>query len=347
MEIDNVIISRKKPIIPISQELRKYLRTYQREKRLPISYHDLMQFNESFPVLDKFDKDTFWQSPLYPDNELKRIHDGLKMAYAMLKASGNLRLVEHKYIERIDYCMFGNSNPFRVKIVNRLNDVYDYFYIKRSDTSRIYGLELEEILTPNQVNYVVDGETLIEEHIAGIPGDVFAKTRLNHPDYNMTRVAKEFVKFNERCLITLLGDMRAYNFVMQITPDFDDFQFKLRAIDFDQQFYEGNPKIYMPQFFKENYAYVKLAMEYLTEKTVRQYQQEEHSSIIYQVRSERHRLAALRDVSILDYTSTPEKVDELKSGLARYFNDEKYLKCRSMGQIIELNIKNVIRNVQE
>lgn len=346
MEVFNVTISKKKPIIPVSMELRKYLRAYQREKRLPVGYHDLIQFDESYPVLDKNNKDTFWQSPLYPSNEISRLHEGLKMAYAMLKTSGNMRLVEHKYIERIDYCMFGNSNPFRVKIVNRLNDVYDYFYIKKADTSRIYGLELEEILTPNQVNYVVDGETLVEEHIAGIPGDVFAKTRINHPDYNMTRVAKEFVKFNERCLITLLGDMRSYNFVMQITPDFDDFQFKLRAIDFDQQFYEGNPKVYMPQFFKENYAYVKLAMEYLTEKTVLQYQQEEQSSIIYQVRSERHRLAALRDVSILDYTSTPEKVDELKNGLAKHFGDEKYLNCQSMGQIIELNIKNVLRSVK-
>jgi hypothetical protein len=346
VEISNVTISKKKPIIPVSQELRKYLRTYQREKRLPIGYHDLLDFNESFAVLDKFDRDTYWQSPLYPAHEIERLHAGLKMAYAMLKTSGNMRLVEHKYIDRIDYCMFGNSNPFRVRIVNRLNDVYDYFYIKKADTSRIYGLELEEILTPNQVNYVVDGETLVEEHIAGIPGDVFAKTRLNHPDYNMTRVAKEFVKFNERCLITLLGDMRAYNFVMQITPDFDDFQFKLRAIDFDQQFYEGNPKVYMPQFFKENVAYVKLAMEFLTEKTVLQYQQEEQSTIIYQVRSERHRLAALRDVSILDYTSTPEKVDQLKTGLASHFRDDKYLKCQSMGQIIELNIKNVLRSVK-
>ena len=87
-------------------------------------------------------------------------------------------------------------------------------------------------------------------------------------------------------------------------------------------------------------------MEFLTEKTVRQYQQEEHSSIIYQVRSERHRLAALRDVSILDYTSTPEKVEQLKTGLSTHFGDKKYLRCRSMGQIIELNVKNVIRNVK-
>src|SRR5690606_5049603 len=118
--------------------------------------------------------------------------------------------------------------------------------IKQADASRIDGLELEEILSPNQVNYLVDRETLVEEHIVGIPGDVFTKNSLHNPEYNHTRIAKEFVKFNERCIISLLGDMRAYNFVMQITPDFDDFQFRIRAIDFDQQFYEGNPRVYMP-----------------------------------------------------------------------------------------------------
>jgi hypothetical protein len=345
MEVGDVKISRKKPIYPVSLALRKYLRKYQRDAKLPIGYSDLLNFHESFPVLDNSGKDTFWESPLYPPHEIDRIHQGLKVAYALLKASGNLRVVEHKYIARIDYCTFGNSNPFRIKIVNRLNDVYDYFYVKKADASRIYGLELEEIFSPNQVNYLVDGVTLIEEHIAGIPGDIFVKTQLNHIDYKPTRIAKEFVKFNERCKITLLGDMRSYNFVMQITPDFDDFQFHLRAIDFDQQFYEGNPRVYMPQYFKENLPYVKMAMDHLTERTVLQYQQEEQSSIMYQARSERHRLLELRDVSKRDDISTKENILELKNGLAKFHNDAAYYKCTSMTDIIELNIKNVIRAV--
>lgn len=345
MEKGDVTILKKKPIYPVSSELRKYLRLYQRDAKLPVGYYDLLNYYESFPISDKNGKDTLWESPLYPSHEIDRLHNGLKKAYAILKASGNLRIVEHKYIERIDYCKFGNSNPFRIKIVNRLNDIYDYFYVKKADASRIYGLELEEIFSPNQVNYLVDGDTLIEEHIAGIPGDVFAQTWFGHTDYNPIRIAKEFVKFNERCMITLLGDMRAYNFVMQITPDFDDFQFRLRAIDFDQQFYEGNLKVYMPQFFKENLPYVELAMEYLTDKTVLQYQQEEQSSIMYQARSERYRLKELRDVSKKDNISTAENIHQLSSGLARHYKDKTYDHCESMTDIIELNIKNVIRQV--
>jgi len=346
MEFDDVKISRKKPIFPVGPGLHKYLRMYQRDSKLPIAYRDLLSFNETIPVLDKNGNDTFWETPLYPPHLQDYLYDGLKIIYAELKASGNTRIVQHKYIDRIEYCAFGNTRPFRIRIVNRLNDVYDYFYVKQADASRIYGLELEEILSPNQVNYLVDHDTLIEEHIVGIPGDVFSKDRMFSPDYNMTRIAKEFVKFNERCIITLLGDMRAYNFVMQITPDFDDFQFRIRAIDFDQQFYEGNPKVYMPQFFKENFPYVKVCMEYLNDRTVSQYQQEERSSLVHRVRSERHRIADLRDASQTQELSSIANITQLKEGYASFHGDVKYLKCKTMTDIIELNVKNVIRQVQ-
>ncbi len=341
----SISISRKKPIFPVSSSLKKYLRAYQREAKLPITYQELLNFSETVPVLDKYGKDTLWETPLYAPTDVDAIHNGLKIAYAILKASGNTRIIEHKYIDRIDYCTFGNTHPFRIRIVNRQNDVYDYIYIKQADASRIYGLELEEILSPNQVNYLVDGKTLVEEHIAGIPGDVFAKESLMNPEFNPKRIAKEFVKFNERCAITLLGDMRAYNFVMQITPDFDDYQFRIRAIDFDQQFYEGNMKIYLPQFFKENFPYVKLTMDYLSESSVLQYQQEERSSIVHRVRIERHRIAALRDASLNDKISTPEKIEQLKEGLAVYFKDNNYYKCKTMTDLIEMNVKNIIRQV--
>lgn len=346
MELKDVKIALKKPIFPVSAALQKYLKTYQRDSRLPISYEDLLMFDESFPLMDKDGKDSLWEGPIYANSKIDEIHNGLKVIYANLKASGNLRIVQHKYIDKIEYCTFGNTHPFRIRIVNRLNDVYDYFYVKRADASRIYGLEMEEILSPNQVNYLVDNETLVEEHIAGIPGDVFADTYLHKTEYNPTRIAKEFVKFNERCLVMLLGDMRAYNFVVQITPDFDDIQFRIRAIDFDQQFYEGNIKVYLPQFFKENFPYVKLSMDQLTDKTFLQYQQEEKSSILHRVRSERHRLADLRDVSNTEVLTSAENITQLKKGMAAHFADEKYLECKTMTDIIELNIKNIIRQVK-
>jgi hypothetical protein len=48
----------------------------------------------------------------------------------------------------------------------------------------------------------------------GIAGDVFIKTLLDDCSETESQIAKEFVKFNERCMIRLLGDMRSYNYVI-------------------------------------------------------------------------------------------------------------------------------------
>jgi hypothetical protein len=157
---------------------------------------------------------------------------------------------------------FGNSKPFRIRVRNILNDNYTNFYIKKADASRIYGLELEEILSPNRINFLLYKDTLIEEHILGIPGDVFIDQHLEQcSPLEKAQIAKEFVKFNERCMIGLLGDMRSYNYVIIPTHDFDQVVYRIRPIDFDQQCYEGNLKIYLPQYFKENKKMVDLVQE--------------------------------------------------------------------------------------
>ena len=125
-------------------------------------------------------------------------------------------------------CTFGNTKPFRIRIVNQYNDNHDYFYVKKADASRLYGLELEQLLSPNEINFHIDGDTLIEEHIIGVPGDDFINNYLDHDDLNEVRLAKEFIKFNERCFVRLLGDMRAYNYVVEMTPDFEQNQYRVR-----------------------------------------------------------------------------------------------------------------------
>jgi hypothetical protein len=336
------MISRKKIIYPINAGLRKYLQTYQREKKLPISYQQLRFFTETLPVIDSKGKDTLWESVMYPQDRLFEIHDSLKRVYAILKVGGDIKVQKHLYIERIDYCTFGNSHPFRIKIVNSYNDVHDYFYIKVADASRVYGMELEHILSPNQLNYIVVENTLVEEHIAGIPGDVFLSVYGDRPEFNPKRIGKEFVKFNERCFVRLLGDMRAYNFVFDITPDFDDFQFRIRAIDFDQQFFEGSMKIYLPQYFKENSPYVQMALTHFNKDVMVQYQQEERALITRRIREERYRLTDLRDILVKDEISTTEKIQQLGHELAAHYDDPVFARCKSMGEIIDRSLKRVL-----
>ena len=223
---------------------------------------------------------------------------GLKQVYALLKVDGDFSVMEHLFVDRVDFCTFGNSMPFRVRIVNAYNDNQDYFYVKQADASRVYGLELEHLLSPNRLNFLTSGATLIEEHIPGIPGDVFIRRWLKRPDLRPIRVAKELVKFNERCFVRLLGDMRSYNFVFVVTPDFEDAQLRIRAMDFDQQSYDGRKNFYLPQFFKENAALAMFCVKHLRVETAHQYQREEQTLMLRRAELAAERLgpAPLRDV---------------------------------------------------
>ena len=334
----NDVPSKKKIFYPIKQPLRNYLIKFDRELELPIQYSDMLRFNLSTPLLDKHDKDTLWKTVYYDESEMNELYAGLKYIYALMHASGRLTVMEHLSVSRIDYCSFGNSKPFRVRIINRLNDNYDHFYVKTADASRIYGLELEHILSPNRISYITNNETLIEEHIPGLPGDVFVDEYINDVKFNQTRISKVFVKFNERCFVRLLGDMRSYNFVVDITPDIEGNQYRIRAIDFDQQSYEGKLKLYLPQYFKENNNLVFLGMDSINEQSMKQYQQEERSIISHRVKLGRYRLRELFDASLNDEIAPIEKTMALGQELAAYHQDKKFTKIKHMGRMVKAHL---------
>ncbi len=186
--------------------------------------------------------------------------------------------------------------------------------------------------------------TLVEEHIPGIPGDLFIKNFINDTQTNKIRLSKEFVKFNERCFVRLLGDMRSYNFVVDITPDIEDYQYRIRAIDFDQQSYEGRKNLYIPQFFKENRAFVELCLRHLNKDSIEQYQTEERTMMAFRVASSRFRLMELLNImSRNPEISTPEKLLQLKTELAETFSNPAFLKCRSMGQVVKRQLKQTLQ----
>ncbi len=233
---------------------------------------------------------------------------------------------------------------FRIRIVNKFNDNYDHYYIKQADASRIYGLELEHLLSPNRITYYTHHNSLVEEHIPGIPGDLFIKNFLEDPQTNKIRLSKEFVKFNERCFVRLLGDMRSYNFVVDITPDIEDYQYRIRAIDFDQQSYEGRKNLYIPQFFKENKPFVDLCLSHLNKESIEQYQTEERTMMAFRVASSRFRLMELLNIMARDKPlSSPEKLLQLKTELAGYFGNPAFLKSRSIGQLVKRQLKQTLQ----
>ncbi len=337
--------SRKKPIYPIGEDLRSYLVKYGREVKLPFGYNDLQRFTYTIPLKDKHGKETAWEKVSYDMHEWTFLRENLVKVYAILKTEGDMSYIDHLDVARIDYCFFGNSQPFRIRIVNKFNDNYDHYYIKQADASRVYGLELEHMLSPNRMVYFTCKETLIEEHIPGIPGDIFISDYLNDKHTNQIRLAKEFVKFNERCFVHLLGDMRAYNFVVNIIPDIEDYQYRIRAIDFDQQAYEGRKNLYLPQFFKENQPFVKIVMKHLNPKSIEQYQAEEKTMMTFRLVSSRYRIKELLDIMEADAISKPEKIKELRESLAAHFENEQYLKANTMGQLLKTHLKQALRKL--
>ena len=339
------LMSKKKPAYPIKGFLDAYLRKYNRSLKIPVYYDDLLRFAGAVTVFDDKDQDTLWVRVYYSDSDRKEIDVSLKHVYTILHSDGNHEMRDFLSIDAIDYCTFGNSKPFRVKIRNILNDNFTYFYVKQADASRVYGLELEHILSPNRINFLVQGNTLIEEHIVGIPGDIFIKEYL--PDLNSqakAQIAKEFVKFNERCQLRLLGDMRSYNYVIIPTHDFDHVEYKIRAIDFDQQCYEGKLKVYQPQFFKENADMISMISHRLDLSSVLQYQKEERSILAKRMINTHKRTESLMECMCNDLISTPENIANLKDELFKYTFSPKFKKCTTMGEILKTGFNFVTRN---
>ena len=333
--MEEKLISKKKPFYPIVLALANFLKSYDRWIEIPIHYSDLLRFSGSIVVYDKNENDTLWVSVYYSDTERREIDFHLKKIYTLLHSDGNESGIQYLNVDSIDYCTFGNSKPFRIKIRNILNDNFTYYYIKQTDASRIYGLELEHMLSPYNLNFLVNNNTLIEEHISGIPGDIFIKEFLpecTNPE--KAQIAKEYVKFNERCMIRLLGDMRAYNYVVVPTHDFDQVVYKIRPIDFDQQSFEGKFSVYRPQFFKENTPIMDLVRTKLNHDSINQYKIEERSIVARRIISSGNRLKKLLDIMQSDKVTISKNLKRLRKEIYNFTKDKAFLDSKSMGDLM-------------
>ena len=345
MSSDEKLISKKKPTFPISSLLKDYLTEHSRSIKIPIFYDDLLRFHGCVVVYDKNDDDTLWVRTYFSEFEREEIDLCLKKIYTLLHSDGNEDTIPFLNVDAIDYCTFGNSKPFRIKIRNILNDNYTYFYVKKADASRVYGLELEHILSPHSINFLIYKDTLIEEHIAGIAGDVFIRDFLPKcSESEKSQIAKEFVKFKERCLVRLLGDMRSYNYVIAPIHDFDQIVYKIRAIDFDQQSFEGNLKVYDLQFMRENRKMIEMIDEKLKTSSIIQYKIEERSFMAKRMIMYPSRIDSLLNCMKNDVISYPENIKNLKKQVEDYTKDINFRDCENMGDILENILAFVKRN---
>lgn len=334
-------IEYKKPFFKINNYLNEYLNDYSRSLEIPLQYEDLLNYSGLVPLENEKGDPTLWNRVLFHANDMDYLYAGLVEIYRLLISDGSK--VDHLTVDGVDFCGYGNSKPFRIKILNQLNDNYDYYYIKIADASRVYGLELEHHFSPNKINYIYHKNTLVEEHIIGIPGDQFIEeVKSKKRVINEVRLAKEFVKFNEQCFVRLLGDMRSYNYVIVVTQDFDQIQYRVRAIDFDQQSFEKRCKIYLPQFYVDNVFYVEMVQRAIPMPTIEQYQKEEKSLLKKRYLNDKYQIDRLIDVMKKDVVSFPDYVENLKQELAKFHTSSKFLECKNMGEILKVNITTML-----
>jgi hypothetical protein len=57
--------SKKKPIFPVNDVLRSYLKKNEREVSMPVSYKDLLNFSTAVSLKDKSGNDTLWKTLFY------------------------------------------------------------------------------------------------------------------------------------------------------------------------------------------------------------------------------------------------------------------------------------------
>ncbi|MCY4171694.1 MAG: hypothetical protein OXE59_07110 [Bacteroidetes bacterium] len=328
------LVSRKKEFYPLTKDLKQYLGRYRRLKSRGVRYLDLSRYVESVPLYDEDGKDTLWASVIYQPNEQREIDHDLVVTYADLRGHGDLSIIQHLYVDRVDLCLYGNTLPYRVRIVNALNENFDYYYVKRTDANRIYGLELEHLLSPSRIQYYVRDETIIEDHIVGVPGDVFLQSAMPKNRFDLVRLAKQFVKFDTRCLFQLLGDMHAGNFVVDVTRDFEKHHYRFRPIDFDQQSHHRKIEVYRPQAYDRNALFVDAVRDVLPPASIAQYRKEERALMRHRVNVSDGRVHALLEVMKKDHIAEPKHVSILANSLGAFHGDEQFYGCSYMGELV-------------
>ena len=125
-------------------------------------------------------------------------------------------------------------------------------------------------------------------------------------------------------MIRLLGDMRSYNYVVVPTHDFDQVVYKIRAIDFDQQSFEGKLSVYRPQFFKENQPIMELVRTKLNYDSITQYKVEERSIVARRIMSFENRLMKLVDIMRQSVLTRPENLVRLRTEIFKFTQDNAF-----------------------
>ena len=97
--------------------------------------------------------------------------------------------------------------------------------------------------------------------------------------------------------------------------------------------------MYLPQYYKRNNGIVFLGMKCMTERTVKQYRQEELTLIATRARAESARLDALIEAMSADRIAPIDHIDQLRRELAAHYDDHRFHFCESMGELVRASLE--------
>ena len=170
-------------------------------------------------------------------------------------------------------------------------------------------------------------------------GDDLLKKNKPFTEADEKMIAKEFVRFCESSFVRLLGDMRCYNFVINSISNNSSPQYSIRAIDFDQQCYEGRVSFYLPQLYKENEWYVAMVLKHLGNDEIAQIQKLELEAMANRIKNISARLIELFESMGKDELSENHKIRLLKGELNEHFKSLNFTYCSTMGAIVKEQLR--------
>ena len=106
----------------------------------------------------------------YPEHEFQEIEANLNKIYTLLHSDGDEAtptLSKGRHNRLLYFWQLQTFFGFGVR--NILNDNYTNFYIKQADASSDIRIRAGGFTFPNRINFLIHKNTLIEEHILGIP----------------------------------------------------------------------------------------------------------------------------------------------------------------------------------
>ena len=102
---------------------------------------------------------------------------------------------------------------------------------------------------------------------------------------------------------------------------------------------DRNRKIYLAQFFADNFPIVDMVMNLLNQETIEQYQKEERTLISRRYRSAERRVGELLDLMSKEQLSTPEKTNQLNQDLTEHYQTNIFKNADTMGKIVRTHIE--------